>query len=274
MPSLYTHSCIYCFIFLCFCVKRERERERDSSESIIISHLRSIRPTGTTLSTNQANTAGPLCCICNLIHPDCQSPIAEKAAAAFNHLKTLPSANIAGSIHISNAHISQKVLGICWFSCWSSRPPPLGRRAVGNPITWDLNSTDPSIPHSPSLHPSKNCPCQHWRSIYTKLTVVIAMNYNSCKRPSFVFTQLSALYLLFRSHLFSTPDGQKYVIIRMQITTSVRLPFFISSGHDAQRKRDGEADMYKCWRDSRDTGGLEKHAQAPACSPLFLMCLF
>ena len=109
MPSLYTHSCIYCFIFLCFCVKRER----DSSESIIISHLRSIRPTGTTLSTNQANTAGPLCCICNLIHPDCQSPIAEKAAAAFNHLKTLPSANIAGSIHISNAHISQKVLGIC-----------------------------------------------------------------------------------------------------------------------------------------------------------------
>ena len=74
MPSLYTHSCIYCFIFLCFCVKRER----DSSESIIISHLRSIRPTGTTLSTNQANTAhaGSLCCICNLIHPDCQSPIA------------------------------------------------------------------------------------------------------------------------------------------------------------------------------------------------------
>ena len=58
-------------MFLC------KERKR-LVRIIIISHLRSIRPTGTTLSTNQANTAhaGSLCCICNLIHPDCQSPIA------------------------------------------------------------------------------------------------------------------------------------------------------------------------------------------------------
>ena len=83
---------------------------------------------------------------------------------------------------------------------------------------------------------------------------------------------MSALYLLFRSHLFSTPDGQKYAVIRMQITTSVRLPFFFLP-ESTHREREMERRICRSVEETRGTQGGWKNTHRPPLVPLFSLCV-